>query len=326
MIDYMPRMDAQGKVAVAVVSWNSGAWLARSLASLAVQSQPPHRIVIVDNASSDGSLSDLASLHESIEIVRLDCNAGFAAANNLAIERVSDCEWVALLNPDAFAEPDWLEQLLNAAAANPAFAFFASRMLSDANPELLDGAGDSYNFTGLPRRRGYAQTASGRYLIEDEVFSPCAGAALYRRDVVRDVGGFDESFFCYVEDVDLGFRLRLRGHRCLYVPAAAVRHVGSGTTGKDSDTAIYYGHRNLEWAFFKNMPWTLLLVFLLPHLLMNIAVIAWFVARGRGRVILAAKAAAIVGLVRVLRQRASIGPRGVSLRALVTMFSVWPYR
>jgi GT2 family glycosyltransferase len=319
-------MGRRESVAAVVVNWNGGDDLRRSVQSLLSQTRHPERIILVDNASSDRSLAALASLSGSIEIVRLDRNTGFAAANNLAIRQVTDCEWIALLNPDAFAEPDCLAALLAAAAEHPEFSFFASRLLNSADPHVLDGAGDSYHLTGLARRRGHGRSASGRYLTAEEVFSSCAAAALYRRDALLEVGGFDESFFCYMEDVDLGFRLRLRGHRCLYVPTAVVHHVGSGTTGKNSDVSIYYGHRNLVWTFFKNMPLPLLAVLLLPHVLMNVFAVVWFVARGKGKVIVAAKLTAVKGLRKVMRGRAMMKPRLVPLKRIVAVLSVWPYR
>ncbi|MGH8501281.1 MAG: glycosyltransferase family 2 protein [Gammaproteobacteria bacterium] len=309
-----------------MVNWNGGENLRRSVDSLLAQTRRPARILVMDNASSDNSLDALTDLGDAIEIHRLDRNTGFAAANNLAIRKVSDCEWVALLNPDAFAEPDWLAQLLAAAVTHPEFSFFATRMLNHADPDVLDGAGDGYHFSGWPGRRGHGLKAAGRYLKLEEVFAPCAAAALYRREAVMTAGGFDEAFFCYIEDVDLGFRLRLCGHRCLYVPTAVVRHVGAGTTGKGSDAAIYYGHRNLVWSFFKNMPLPLLAVLLLPHLLMNIVAVAWFVARGRGRIILAAKRDAIVGFRRILKQRDRAAHRKRLGTAIAATLSFWPYR
>jgi len=319
-------MSEHGKVAAVVVNWNGGENLRRCIDSLLGQTRRPARIIVVDNASDDGSLNGLASLAGAIEIVRLDSNTGFAAANNFAIEKASDCEWVALLNPDAFAEAAWLAELLAAANANPAFASFAARMLNHADPALLDGAGDAYHFTGLAWRRGHGTVALNHYERVKDVFSACAGAALYRRDALLEVGGFDESFFCYMEDVDLGFRLRLRGHRCLYVPMAVVRHVGSGTTGKGSDLSIYYGHRNLVWTFFKNMPLPLLALLLIPHVLMNLVAVIVFVSRGKGRIILAAKRDAVKGLGCILRARKGAKrQRNVSETVIAGALSLWPY-
>jgi GT2 family glycosyltransferase len=319
-------MGPREATAVIVVNWNSGQNIKRSIESLLAQNSRPQRIIVVDNASNDGSISGLAPLGRAVEILQLDRNIGFAAANNLALSTVPDYAWVGLLNPDAFAAPDWLAQLCEAAFDNPEFVCFASRMLSDADPTLLDGAGDGYHFTGWAGRRGHKHKAARRYLKEEEVFSPCAAAALYRRDALMEVGGFDESFFCYMEDVDLGFRLRLRGHRCLYVPTAIVRHVGSGSTDKGSDVSVYYGHRNVVWTFFKNMPLSLMAAFLLPHLFMNLIVVLWYTTRGKGLLILKAKWAAFIGLGRVLRQRRAImKTRRSSVRDIAAMLSFWPY-
>ncbi len=299
-------MDTRDRVAAIVVNWNAGNMLQRSITSLTKQTRCLDRIIVVDNNSQDRSLDHLAPFGLRIEILRLQNNTGFAAANNVGIAKASDCEWVALLNPDAIAEPNWLKYLLDAAATNPAYTSFASRMLCSDNPSTLDGAGDVYHFTGFSWRRGYGWDADRRYLRPEEVFSACAGAALYHRDALMEIGGFDESFFCYMEDVDLGFRLRLRGHHCLYVPTAVVRHVGSASTGKNSDVSVYYGHRNLVWVFFKNMPASLLVLFLLPHVLANMFSIAAYAVRGRERIILRAKYDAIEGLRHIFRQRKQV--------------------
>lgn len=315
------------RLAAIIVSWNSDQYIERCLRSLMAQARRADRIVVVDNASTDGSLGCLAKFGGAIEIVRLPRNIGFAAANNRALQAVRDCQWTVLLNPDAFAEPDWLEQLLHAAASNPQVSCFASRMLDDHDPSLLDGAGDSYHFTGMPGRRGCGAKAVNRYLAQEEVFAPCAGAALYRRDVILDAGGFDESFFCYLEDMDLGFRLNLLGHRCLYVPTAVVRHVGSGSTGEESDVSVYYGHRNLVWTFFKNMPWPLIVVLIAPHLVMNLGVVLWFAARGKGELILKAKRDALYGLGRVFRQRRLVAnSRKRSVIQVAALLSLRAYR
>jgi hypothetical protein len=152
--------DAPGagaRVAVVIVNHNSGPLLGRCLASLAAQSRPPSRTIVVDNASTDGSA---AGLPGSVECIRLPRNAGFAAANNVGIERSADCEWVALLNPDAFPEPGWLEALLDAAAGGPRYSFFASRQLCADDPARLDGVGDEYAVSGLAWRRGYRRLVS----------------------------------------------------------------------------------------------------------------------------------------------------------------------
>jgi GT2 family glycosyltransferase len=233
-------------------------------------------------------------------------NTGFAAANNLAVQRAADCEWVALLNPDAFADPDWLKHLAAAADRNPEYAFFGSRMTSHPDTGLLDGTGDVYHVSGLAWRRHHGRRPDASANMTGEVFAPCAAAAFYRREVFLQAGGFDESYFCYFEDVDLAFRLRLLGHRCLYIPNAIVAHAGSASLGKHSGFSIYHGHRNLVWAYFKNMPWPLILLYLPQHLLFNAAALIWFSLTGCPKIIFGAKWDALKGLPRVLRQRGDI--------------------
>lgn len=313
-------------VGAVIVNRNGGEYLRRCVTSLLAQTHSPDRIVVVDNASTDDSLRNLPPLNSSLEVIRLDHNAGFAAANNIAIQGLHGFEWIVLLNPDAFAEPDWLERLMEVAVAQPEYVCFASRMLMDVDPGHLDGAGDAYHCTGLVWRRGHCMVAQNRYLNPEEVFSPCAAAALYRRDAFMAAGGFDEGFFCYMEDVDLGFRLRLLGYRCGYVPGAVVRHVGSATTGRGSDFSVYHGHRNLVWAFVKNMPGPLLWLFLLPHVAMNLLMILRYVVEGQGGTVLKAKLDAVRGLSVVWRQRREIQrQRTASLTALLRVMSFgWP--
>ncbi len=154
-------------------------------------------------------------------------------------------------------------------------------------------------------------------IVDGEIFAPCAAAALYRRDALIEAGGFDRSFFCYFEDVDLAFRLRARGHRCYYVSAARVHHIGSAITGNRSDFAVYHGHRNLVWAFFKNMPGILFWLYLPLHILVNVAAVAYYALHRRPGVILRAKRDAISGLARVLeRRRGEQAARKVEAREL----------
>jgi GT2 family glycosyltransferase len=140
--------------------------------------------------------------------------------------------------------------------------------LHDDDPAILDGAGDMMSVIGVAWRGGYLQSRKAEPKGPVEVFAPCAAAALYRRDAFEDVGGYDERFFCYHEDVDLGFRLRLRGGRCVLEPRAVVRHVGSASSNAISGFAEYHGMRNREWTFFKDMPWALMPIALPCHLLL----------------------------------------------------------
>jgi len=293
-----------GRIALVIVNHNAGEYLGRCLDAVAAQRLAPARVIVVDNASGDGSLA-AARGRAGVEVVALDSNTGFAAANNLAVQQAADCEWVALLNPDAFPEPDWLAQLAAAAGSHPGCGSFASRLVQ-AGGGALDGTGDVYHVSGLAWRRHHGLAAEGRDLQAEEIFSACAAAALYRRDAFIEVGGFDERYFCYFEDIDLGFRLRLAGHGCLYVPESVCVHLGSATTGKRSDFSVYYGHRNLVWTFVKNMPGPLFWLYLPQHLFLNLATLAGFGWRGRMRVLLRAKWAALRGLPAAWRARRRI--------------------
>jgi GT2 family glycosyltransferase len=293
-------------VAVLVVNWNGGDLLRQCLESLERQRRRPDHIVVVDNNSSDDSLRLAENALRDVELIRLSANLGFARANNIAAQAAHRFDLLALLNPDAFAEPGWLEALVTAAEREPAVAAFASQMLLASAPEYLDGAGDSYHVSGRAWRNGHRALRASWPAADADVFAPCAAAALYRRAAFDEVGGFDEQYFCYFEDVDLGFRLRLRGHRCVYVHSAVVRHMSSAVSGYRSDFAVYHGERNAVWTFFKDMPGPLVWLYLPQHVALNVASLLYYPWRGQGRVVLRAKLDALRGLPSVLRRRKRI--------------------
>jgi len=300
-----------------VVDWNGGDLVARCVDAIARQTSTPRRVVVIDNAGRDPAWRHVRGSRLPIDMVRLPANRGFAAACNFGVSLATDCELVAILNADAFLAPDWLEAMERATAENPGFSSFASRLVCDADPSRLDGTGDVYAVTGLAWRRDHGQLERGHRLEPEEVFGPCAAAALYRRSALEEVGGFDERFFCYFEDVDLALRLRLAGHRSLYVPSAVARHVGSATAVRHSDFSVYHAHRNLVWTFVKGMPTPLLALYAPLHLALNLVSLARFVARGQGRTILRAKRDALLGLRCVWRQRREVqGARRVGAGAL----------
>ena len=291
-------------VSIIIVTWNSASNLTSSLSALSRQTFQNFEIVLVDNGSTDGTLDALKWEQFDLDMVveRLDRNLGFAAANNLGAQRARG-RWLVLLNTDAFPEPNWLEQLLRAANNNPLYASFSSRQLQAESPEFLDGAGDSYHVSGLAWRNGLSYPSHEYGLDTKELFGPCAAAAMYLREAFLEVGGFDEDFFSYFEDIDLGFRLQLKGYRCLYVPEAVVHHIGSATFGERSDFAFYHSHRNLVWTFVKNMPSTLLWRYLPMHLIANLIYVLYYTIRGRGKVLWQAKYDALKDLPKFIRKR-----------------------
>lgn len=256
-------------VRIIIVNYNGGAFLGRCLDAVRAQTFRDFEVVVVDNGSTDGSM-DAVMPTDDPRFSRLDLgeNTGFAAANNRGAEGART-RWLVALNPDAFAPPDWLETLVAEAEAHPQAQMIGCTLILDASPDrapLLDGAGDNLAPFGIPWRGGFRQPAIEPY-PQGECFAPCAAAALYDREAFEAVGGFDERFFCYCEDVDLAFRLRLRGGRCYQSGRAVVRHVSSGLTGRHSEFSLYHGYRNALWMSVKCMPWPMLPLTVAGHFL-----------------------------------------------------------
>ncbi|HEX2084681.1 MAG TPA: glycosyltransferase family 2 protein [Solirubrobacteraceae bacterium] len=214
------------RAAVVVPNWNGRAWLGPLLDSLAAQTRAPDEVVVVDNGSTDGSLELLRE--RGVRAVALGRNTGFAFAANRGIEAV-DADAVALVNTDVELDPDWLERAL--ARLEDGVASVATKMVLLDDPGTIDDAGDELRRDGVAHQRGHGRPDDGRFDEPGEAFSACAGAAVYRRRAVLAVGGFDERLFSYLEDVDLGLRLRLAGWRCAYEPAVA-RHARHGSSGQ----------------------------------------------------------------------------------------------
>ena len=295
------------KVTIVIAYLNSAKYLPRCLSSLKLQTYQDFEVIIIDNGSTDGLVSRINENYPELEIhiKRLSTNRGFAVANNIGA-RLARGQWLALLNADAFPEPDWLENLLTSAKEHPDFSCFSSCQIQANSPEYLDGTGDGYHVSGVAWRRNIDFPSDQYGLNTEEVFSPCAAAALYLREAFLEIGGFDENFFSYFEDVDLGFRLRLQGYRALYVPTAIVHHVGSATLGINSDFSLYHSHRNLVWTFLKNMPTRLLFKYLPAHVLANLIYMLFYTISGRGKVIWKAKWDAVRNLTSILKKRKEI--------------------
>lgn len=217
------------EVTVVIPNWNGMDWLPGCLEALRGQSFREFTVLVVDNGSVDGSVAWIRKDYPEVGLLEMGSNRGFAAAINAGVAR-STTPFVALLNTDTKADSRWLEELVKTMKAEgPGTFSLASKMLDLSNPDLMENGGDLLTRHGLAFKRGNGCPAD-QYEREEEVFSPCAGAALYRRDLFNSLGGFDKSFFAYLEDVDLGFRARLRGYRCLFVPSAAVLHQGYGSS------------------------------------------------------------------------------------------------
>lgn len=315
-------MVASFDASVLIVAYRSRAHIARLGRCLAEQSVRPKEILLLENGSPQGERITGEELPPGFRLLTSDTNSGFAAGNN-RLAREASGRWLVLLNPDAFPEPDWLEQLQQAAGRWPDCTMFGSTQLADGEAGVLDGAGDVYHVTGLPYRAGYGRriTPPG----EGEVFAPCGAAAMIRRDLFDSLGGFDEDYFCYVEDIDFAYRARLLGHYCIQVSAARVTHLGYASSARRSVFATYYGARNRFWTFFKNTPGWLLWVLAPLHLAMTI--LLWLSAArfGQFSVFGRAIADALKGWSGLWRKRRAIqARRTVPVRAIGRAMSVNP--
>ncbi len=291
-------------ITVIIVNWNGRHLLADCLDALNRQTLAPSEIILVDNGSTDGSIQWLTQNHPQVRLMPQAENLGFARANNLALEQVKT-PYAALINNDTEADPRWLEHLHAALEADPSAGSAASKMLIHSEPGVIDRAGDGYTRAGAAMMRGRGQPAS-HYDQAEPIFGACAGAALYRMDMLKELGLFDEDYFLIYEDVDLAFRAQLQGWRCVYVPQAVVLHKVSRSLVHDSATSVYYGHRNLEWTYLKNIPAPLLLASLPLHLLYMLASGVFFALQGRGGDYIRAKRDALKGLPVVLQKRRQV--------------------
>ncbi|MFQ5486712.1 MAG: glycosyltransferase family 2 protein, partial [Desulfobacterales bacterium] len=293
-----------GIVTVIIVNWNGKKFIQECLKGLKNQTFYRFSTIIVDNGSRDGSPEFISKNFPDIKLIHLNDNLGFCVANNIAIKSVNT-EYIALLNNDAIPHPYWLEHLIGAMESHPEVGFAASKMLYNDHPDIVDRAGDGYTRAGAGFLRGRGEPVE-KYDEKEPVFGASAGAAFYRLKMLRDIGLFDEDFFLLYEDVDLNFRAQLKGYPCLYVPEAIVYHLVSRSIGYDSVTSVYYGHRNLEWVYIKNMPNSLICKTFFAHLFYDFMSFLYFMFNGKGHVFLKAKWDAIRGLKKALKKRKSI--------------------
>lgn len=295
-------VDRQPPVSVVVVNFNGLAFLQQCLSALMAQTYPSFEVILVDNGSKDGSVEYVSKEFPSVTIIRNDKNLGFAKANNIGI-LASQGDLIATLNNDTEAMPGWLEALVRAMLSDPEAGMCASRMLFMKNRARVNSAGICVSRSGACWDRGMFEYDRGQYDAPEEVFGPCAGAALYRRAMLDQVGLFDDDFFAYMEDADLAFRGRAAGWKSLYAPDAVVYHYGSATAGYMSDFSIYYGNRNIIWTAVKNFPGPLLWSSLPWILGRSLAVIPYYWLHGHGRAAVRAKLDALKGIPRMIAKR-----------------------
>lgn len=242
-----------------VLSYDGRHLLETVLPSLAAQSFPAVRIVVVDNGSRDDSVEWLAREWPDVYVVSLPENVGVTRALNVCVDS-SQTEFVALLNNDLELDPAFLGELVRALRAHPEAGSAGGKLLDFNDRTVIDGAGDTLTWRGNGHRRGHGERDSGQYDVPRAIFGACGGAAAYRRATLEQVGPFDEDFFAFFEDVDWSLRAQVAGWQCRYVPSAVVYHMGSATIGRGlSDFTRYHLWRNGIWLVTKSLPPRLLL-------------------------------------------------------------------
>jgi hypothetical protein len=295
------------KVSVIVINYNGGNLTNNCLGALEGQSFKDFEIILVDNGSTDNSLEGIRNFSEKrhltqpLKIISLDVNLGFSGGNLAGLDK-AEAEYIALLNNDTEPDRRWLGNLVKAMEANPEVGIVATKMIVYGK-DIIDSAGDGFsmNLKGFKRGEGENQE---KYDQEEYIFGACAGAALYRRTMLEEIGFFDEEFFLIHEDTDLNLRAQLAGWRVMYVPTAVVYHKVRSTIGHMSDDAVYYTLRNSELVRLKNIPFIIFLRCLPEFLAAEIADFLYFaVKHGKFRQYVKAKIDVLRALKRTLNKR-----------------------
>lgn len=269
------------KTTVVIPNYNGIKYLEDCLESLGRCNGEFH-IIVVDNGSVDGSL-EIADRHPGVEVISLGENTGFASAVNRGIE-ASKTDYVLLLNNDITVEPDFVQKLEQVMDSDERLFSVNSRMLSMWNHDVLDGTGDYYCALGWAYAYGKGRNADSFRTKGCRIFSACGGASIYRKDILEQIGMFDEAHFAYLEDVDVGYRARIRGYYNLYEPSAVCYHAGSGSSGSQyNEFKIRLAARNSIYIIYKNMP-VLQIIVNLPFLIAGFGIKAlFFVKKGYGK-------------------------------------------
>lgn len=258
------------KVTVVIPNYNGIQYIRGCMDSLRLQEGEPFDTLVIDNASKDGSLEVLQQEYQEARVIALSENTGFCYAVNLGI-RESKTPYVILLNNDTAVKQGFIKALVEAIEEAEDIFSVSSMMLSIEDESIIDDAGDGYCALGWAYARGKGRPADG-YNERAEIFAACGGAAIYRKTIIEEIGGFDENHFAYLEDIDIGYRARIYGYRNLYEPGAKVIHAGSATSGsRYNEFKTRLCSANNAYLIGKNMP-LLQLIINFPLLLLGFLV------------------------------------------------------
>jgi GT2 family glycosyltransferase len=306
-----------------IPNWNGRHWLATCLGALSAQTIRDFKVILIDNGSTDGSVEYVKESFPVTQVIANRTNVGFAAAVNQGI-LASQSRYVVLLNNDTEAAPDWLETLVEAAESDGRVGMCASKMLFADRPNVINSTGICVDRAGIAWDRRGGEIDDMRESEPVDVFGPSAGAGLYRRAMLEEIGLFDEDFFAYLEDVDLAWRARRAGWRCLHVPAACVLHHHSATGIEGSPFKSFHLGRNKIWLLVKNYPFKQLWQYALLTLFYDWAAVVYALVRRQDVHALRGRLAALAGLGRMWQKRPSTdAPQRTDLHWLAPLEAPW---
>lgn len=276
----------QPKVLIIIVNWNGAKYLPDCLNSVYNQVYPNYEVVLVDNASTDGSVKYVRENFPQVKVILLDNNLGFVGGTNAGISYAlsTEADYVVLLNNDTKVNSTWLQELVRTANSDSSIGICFSKILMLDEPEIINSAGGECDIWGFPRDRGFLEYDKGQYDRVEEVFEGCGASMLIRREVIENVGTLDLRFFMYDEDTDLAWRARLYGYKVVYVPSSVVYHKFGGTGGAANPQRRYLAVRNMLRSILKNAGTCLLLEMLSRFFIIKTAGIILFLITGRVKV------------------------------------------
>ncbi|GAB4344556.1 MAG: glycosyltransferase family 2 protein [Candidatus Abyssubacteria bacterium] len=287
------------RVSVIIPNYNGRAYLNDCLGSLLQQTYEGAELIVVDNGSSDGSIEFVAREYSKVRLVALESNRGYSAAVNAGF-RAASGDLLVVLNNDTRAEPEFIGELCGALREEHAASMAAPKMLFSRAPDTINSAGLGYSIRGTNHDLGFGLKDGPDFQERRWIFGPCGGAGAYRRSLFEDIGGFDEDFFMYYEDVDYSFRAQLAGHKCVFVPGARIYHAEGGSGASLPEPRNYYFARNSLVVILKDFPARLMVK--------HAPAILWEVARRAGSPLLRGDSSAVRGYV------AAVGLMGAILR------------
>ena len=293
------------RASVIILNWNGKSYLQECLESVRAQTYRDFETILIDNGSTDGSVAYIREHYPWVRLVTLPENTGFSGGNNRGLAECKG-DFIITLNNDTKVEPEFLAELVRAAEADSTIGMVAAKMLNFYETGRIDSVGIRITTAGFGVNRGVGETDQGQYDAPGEVFGACAGAALYRRAMLDEVGFFDAAFFAYYEDTDLAWRARLAGWRCVTAPGAVVYHVHSATSGRMSPFTVYQVQRNKWYTIIKNWPGRLILKHALQIICYDLGAMVLAALRGRLGAALRARLHVLRDLPMLLRKRREI--------------------